>query len=269
MRHSCVPVAVALALLSPAANAVIVRSDRPLSAPEDGFVGRWNGSSAVAIGRHWALTANHVGGLVGHDFTLNGETYEADAIHRNRAADLMLVHLEDELPGWNLITDDVSRGDHVLLGGAGRTNGRLLGSNGYDWNGAYGVTWGENSVEFLARGIIGVRYDVSSRIARGREAGFAINDSGGGLFVVEPDGTISLAGIAISVSQFGRTVNGSWSFSVDLRRHTSWLLSIMGEDEFNEVIGADPDNASEIPSPQTTTMFFALVGASRMVRRRR
>ncbi len=273
MRSVCaLTAAILAALCASPALAVVVRggSANALVAPADGFVGRWNGSSGVAIGRHWAITARHNNGAAGQMFRMDDRDYAVDAIFRHPSADLMLVRTREEMSGWVPITRGVTTGRRVLLGGMGRTAGREAAGAGYDWTGRYAETWGENTIEWTGRNQFAMRYDVN-RAAMAREAGFAMNDSGGGVFTVLPDGSLSLAGVAFQVSRLNYTGAGTWSYAIDLRNYFGWISSLIGDDALAPAaFGDDGQRAgAAIPAPATGGVLLALIGACGVMRRRR
>lgn len=272
MRSVCALSATVLAALcAPPALAVVVRggSANAFVAPADGFIGRWNGSSGVAIGRHWAITAKHNKGSVGQSFRMDDRDYAVDAIFRHPGADLMLVRTREEMSGWVPITRGVSVGQRVLMAGMGRTAGASMPGAGYDWTGRYSETWGENAIEWTGRNQFAMRYDVN-RAAMTREAGFAMNDSGGGVFTLLPDGSLSLAGVAFQVSRLGYTGAGTWSYAIDLRNYFGWISSLVGDDALRPLaVGDEATGWAQIPAPATGGMMLALVGACGAMRRRR
>ncbi len=215
-------------LCAPSALAIVVFGGDGMDAPVNGFVGSWNGSSAVAVGDRWILTAAHVGGRERGRFEMFDERYRGVERFVNHDADLALIRLDDLLPGWHAITGDVSRGDGVLLAGAGRVAGDEV-RGGYEWSRNRELTWGANVVESTWRGRIEVEFDADRRGSVEFEAGFAMNDSGGGVFTVAESGELLLAGVARGVSELGVTRAGSSSFAVLLSDHLDWINSILGE----------------------------------------
>lgn len=226
-RSAAVAASVAFAFV-PNASAIVVFGGQGMDAPDNGFVGSWNGSSAVAVGDRWILTAAHVGGRERGRFEMFDERYRGVERFVNHDADLALIRLNDLLPGWHAITDDISRGDDVLLAGAGRVAGDEV-RGGYEWSRNRELTWGANVVESTRRGRIEVEFDADRRGSVEFEAGFAMNDSGGGVFTVTESGELLLAGVARGVSELGVTRTGSSSFAVLLGEHLDWINSILGE----------------------------------------
>jgi hypothetical protein len=272
-----------LAALPADASAVVVFGAVGMDAPTHGFVGAWNGSTAVAVGDQWILTAAHVGGSVKGRFTLNGEKFRGVERFVNKDADLALVRVDGLLPGWHAITADVSRKDEVLLAGAGRVAGADV-RDGYKWSNTKELTWGANVVESTSRGRITLEFDADRRGALAYEAGFAMNDSGGGVFTVSETGELLLAGIARGVSELNVTRRGSLSYAVLLADHLDWIASILGEQadwyagwlEAQEALlaeaeFAEPDEFGAAIKAQTPApgAFAVLFGAGVFTLRRR
>lgn len=248
--HSYLFAAAAAFIPALAANAVVTVGDG-MERPDNGFVGRFRGASAVAVGEHWILTAAHVGANRSNTFRMNGATYGVESFVRHASADLMLVRLDGPLSGWHSVTGDARAGDRVLLAGVGYTDAA--------WSGERALAWGEN-VLTGANGALSMRFDANPRRALPHEAGFALYDSGGGVFVELADGSLALAGIASSVSHFGRTVDGSMSYAVGLDDYLDWIVQTTnGEAAIARI--------RSIPAPGAACL--ALVGALGGARRRR
>ncbi len=220
--------AIVLAAMPSTASAVVVFGGVGMDAPTNGFVGSWNGSTAVAVGDQWILTAAHVGGRERGRFVMNGERYRGIERFVNEDADLALIRVNDLLTGWHAITDDARRGEDVLIAGAGRVAGDLV-DGGYEWGRDRELVWGANEIESTRYGRISMEFDADRRGSVEFEAGFAMNDSGGGVFTVSDDGELLLAGIARGVSELGVTRRGSMSYAVLLEDHMEWINSIIGE----------------------------------------
>jgi hypothetical protein len=265
--------AVVLAAFPSTASAIVVFGGVGMDAPVNGFVGSWNGSTAVAVGDQWILTAAHVGGRERGRFEMNGERYRGVERFVNAGADLALIRVNDLLSGWHSITDDAGRGDDVLLAGAGRVAGDAV-RDGYEWSRTRGLLWGANEIESTRNGRISMEFDADRRGSVEFEAGFAMNDSGGGVFTVSDEGELLLAGIARGVSELGVTRRGSMSYAVLLEDHMDWIMSIIGEQsdwyagwlEEQALNAALNEVAVETPAPG---VGVALLGGVAIFARRR
>ncbi len=218
--------AAVLSLAAGEAGALVVANNDPMPAPLNGYVGTWNGSSAVCIAPNWIISARHVNGVVGGIFTLRGRQFRAVEIRQHATQDVQLIRVAETLPGYHALATGVSAGQLGILGGWGVTNGNPI-TNGYDWTGPRRETWGANMIEGSGSLWV-VRFDSpTSPAAVPHEAIFAVNDSGGGLFVVAPDGSLQLAGIANSVTGFGQSVYGNAAFCLNLDLVRPWIQSIV------------------------------------------
>lgn len=271
--------AAAVASFTNAASAVVVfgaDSGARMDAPQLGFVGSWNGSSAVAVGDRWIITAAHVGGRAKGTFDLAGERYRGVERVVNVGADLALIRLDRDLPGWHTITSDVSRRDEVLLAGAGRVAGDLVRAETYAWSRERELTWGENVIDRISRGRIEMTFDAGRRGALEFEAGFALNDSGGGVFVVSDEGELLLAGIARGVSELNVTRRGSRSYATLLADHLGWINSILGEQQnffalwldSQDQAGEFVDAIAQAPAPGAGFAILGFCGIFASRRRR-
>lgn len=219
------------ATLTHHADAIVVDPKWELDPPDEGsWIGRWNGSTAVAVGDHWILTARHVGGTEGQKFRMGGQTYTAVELHRHPIEDLLLIRVEEELPGWHRRAISAQAGDRILLGALGRTSGAFLG-DGWDWGGAKREAWGENTIDVAASRIAFMFDHPDSDRALPGEASFALNDSGGGVFTVGRDGELRLAGIASSVAgPWGASIYGvTRSNAVSVLVHNLWISQLIGD----------------------------------------
>ena len=272
--RSCSPAVAASALLALAGAAspacAIVTGDE-MSAPSEGYVGTFNGSSGVAIGAHWFISAKHVGGSVNSMFTMKGVTYRAVQIVQHPTMDIMLVRVAETLPGYHTIAEDadVQSGSPCVLGGWGVTAGDAL-SDGWNWNGPHKETWGANLID-SAGSIISIQFDgPSSGIAVPHEATFAVNDSGGGLFVYGPEGDLRLAGIAVSVTGWGSSRYGNAAFAISLPQLYNWIMPYV--DPSRPLASSVEAPRASLGHPVTTLLFLGTAGSAllgRAGRRRR
>ncbi|TVQ61401.1 MAG: hypothetical protein EA379_06415 [Phycisphaerales bacterium] len=245
------------------AQALIVANE--MQRPDNGFVGRWAGSSAVAVGEHWVLTAAHVGGSVGNNFRMQRRSFEATAMIRHHSADLILVRVAEALPGWHGITGDVSKRDRVVLAGVGHTAGAQVGKHGLDWTGELRAAWGENTIQNVQGDTLAMRYFAKGKKALPHEAAFAYRDSGGGVFLQGADGTLALAGVAVGASDFGRTMHGSMSYALSLGSYLDWIAEATNGEV--DVLGAGRVDgvgyALPAPGGVATLAMLAVLGARR------
>lgn len=229
-RALAILTAAALCALGPArpSAAVIVSDLDPLPTPLNGWVGWWNGSSAVAVGPHWIISAKHVGGSVGQSFIMKGVYYRAVEIRPHTMYDVQIIRVAEDLPGWHRLSENHGLGDPCVLGGFGVTAAAALPDNaGYDWNGQRKETWGANVIEADGN-MLGIRFDAPSNEASvPHEATYGVNDSGAGLFVYGPDGSLRLAGIAVSVTSFGTSPWGCAAFALNVDMFRTWMQPVV------------------------------------------
>lgn len=208
------------------AHAVVCANGDEMAHPSTGgYVGNWNGSSGVCVAPHWVLTAKHVGGSVNGIFSLFGLPYRAVQIVPHPTMDLQLVRVAETLPGFHEIasTDSIEPGLPCVLGGFGVTAGTAL-SDGWNWSQTRKLTWGANTLDGVGA-VLGIQFDNPATSAGvPHEALFAVNDSGGGLFIYGADGSLELAGIAVSVTGWNATRYGNAAFAINVGELTNWLM---------------------------------------------
>jgi hypothetical protein len=220
-------IAVVGSLLYAAKASAVVTAD-PLPLPLNGFVGLFRGSSCVAVGTFWFVTAKHTGDGTGQGILMRGQWYTIIETVPHPTFDVQLLRVAEAVPGFHNVASDVRLGDPCLLGGWGATAGAALPSNtGYDWTGPHTETWGENSIEGEGN-LLAVRFDSpTSNLAVVHEAIFAVNDSGGGLFIPGPGGSLELAGIAISVMGWGSSQYTTAAFCLNIDLFRNWMAPIV------------------------------------------
>lgn len=210
------------------ALAVVSANRDEMTRPEHGWVGRWNGSSAVPIAEHWFITAKHVGGLVNGSITIRGEHYVAAEIVQHPSYDLMLVRTVQPMPGWHELADAdlIASGNLCVIAGYGAVAGDEL-ADGYTWSGVRRETWGANIIE-SAGFLLAISFtNPASPIAVPHESIFAVNDSGGGMFVVDSDGGLRLAGVAVSVTGWGASRWGNSAYALNAAQLRNWIMPII------------------------------------------
>jgi len=218
----------ALAALAYAGHAEGVVTADPMERPSDGWIGAFNGSSCVAVGPYWFVSAKHVGGVVGGYVVMRGIWYRVVEIDEHPTYDVELIRVAEELPGYHHLAEQASLGDPCVLGGLGVTAGAPLpDGSGFDWGGPHEETWGANTIEGDGL-MLSIRFDSPlSSYAVAHEAIFAVNDSGGGLFVYGSDGSLQLAGIAVSVMNWGSAQYGNSAFALSVQLFGNWMMPIV------------------------------------------
>jgi len=201
-----------------------------LPAPQNSYVGMWNDSTGVAIGSHWVVSAAHVGGGVGTPFVMDGVTYTAKAVYfAPPGTDLMLIELNEALPGWHVIADTVAAGTNVEVCGFGYRAGEQI-PLGYLWSSERGETWGANRIDYLNSGALSMRFDRQGQGGVVGECGAATFDSGGGVFVRTESGALRLVGIVNSITgSLGSTAYGNRTYAVNLTTQDAFVQATIGD----------------------------------------
>ncbi|HBS28476.1 MAG TPA: hypothetical protein DEB06_03270 [Phycisphaerales bacterium] len=217
----------AISLVQPSAEALIVVGGS-LPRPDGAWVGRWNGSSGVAIGSRWVVSAGHVRGGAGSLFVMDGVSYPAKAVYFATGADLMLIELHDTLPGWHVIADSLVPGTRVQMNGFGLVNGTVLAA-GIQWGTTTAESWGENILDIVAPSYVSSRFDRLSNGGLPAECAAATFDSGGGMFVRTESGSLRLVGIITSVDgSVGVTSYGNRTYGVNMTTQTAFVAGVVG-----------------------------------------
>lgn len=261
----------AIAVASCAAPAFAIAVFENSSAhPDNAYVGRWNGGSAVAIGQRFIITAAHNRGNLRDSFLLGGVEYGAAAIHRHASADLMLIELDTDLPGHHeLASGAPGVGDRVLVAGTGLT--ASASEDGVaGWTGRRGSLWGTNDIAAATGRHYEITFDAD---AGGTEAIFTRFDSGGGLFVEAEDGSIRLAGLAIGASSRpGATSIGDTGYALRLDRFSGFLnrfdLEGVGYDTPGTGAAASELLARLAPAPGFASLALPAAAFGLLLRRR-
>jgi len=208
------------------ANGVIV-SGEAMAQPAAGWVGSFNGSSCVAVGKHCFVTARHVGGGPGNIVVMRGQIYSVTEVIPHPSYDCQIVRVAEELPGFHTIASGIELGDACILGGWGVTAEATLPNNaGYDWAGPHEETWGANTLSSVGPLLVITFDSPASTSAVPHEATFAVNDSGAGVFVYAADGSLELAGIAVSVMSWGSSPWGCSAFAFNLDTVRNWIAPL-------------------------------------------
>lgn len=208
------------------ADAVITGDPSPL--PLNGFVGLFRGSSCVAVGNFWFVTAKHTGDGTGQAILMRGQWYTVLETIPHPNFDVQLLRVAEAVPGYHRFASEVHYGDPCVLAGWGATAGASLPNNtGFDWTGPHAETWGENTIDGEGS-LLAVRFDApTSSAAVAHEAVYAVNDSGGGLFLPGPGGSLELAGIAVSVMGWDSAPYGTAAFCLNIDLFRNWMAPIV------------------------------------------
>lgn len=239
----------AITLLAAPAHA-IVNTGAIMDNPADAVIGRWNGSTGIAVDEHWVLTALHVKGNPNrHDFRHRGVDYDADLRITHGSTDLAMIRLVDPLPNHHRVSSTLDLWQRVVIGGMGVTGDA---STNFQWTGPRVERWGANVVNRMYADRLGVMID-GGQDADHYEAGFAQYDSGAGAFLEADDGSLELVGIALSASRLGETRVGDYYLLVDVTQHIDWI---------NGVMAAHPIDDPDVPAPPTIALAALAILAS-------
>ncbi|MEI7851964.1 MAG: trypsin-like serine protease [Kiritimatiellales bacterium] len=216
------------------------------------YIYNYKGSSAVAVGPHWLLTAAHVADDGGTGMlTINGTNYYQQEIifhaaandpeHANKA-DLALVRFDKEFPGYYPLytnkvfpTQSLKRLNAVMVGYG--VTGAVYSTyyTASAWNDpSSGIKrWGSQKID----GIDTANYDAGGGVTYNDgikmmfsssdtpyEAGAGVFDSGGGTFVTN-GGVWKLAGI--NTVLYGDGVTNTGTFAVSVPAYETWATNVM------------------------------------------
>ncbi len=224
----------------------------PADDPGWGNVGFRAGTSAVYLGDGWVLTARHSGfGPVEFD-AKSYEPVQSSLIQLDvpdgsgRKADLILFRLDPapDLPTLELADTSPAAGtEAVLVGfGSGRAAPVARGNAvGFRIDGRRGRRWGTNRVDPGRMEVPGPNkvetrcFGMSFRHGGSdHEAHATVGDSGGAVFVKEPDGW-RLTGLILSVQKFPgqdpeEVLFGNSTLAADLSLYTPQIEAALGRD---------------------------------------
>ncbi len=219
-------------LAGPSHGIVVVNSEPLTQPPEYGVdaqgwhaTGTWNNFAATAISPNHIITARHTGGSLAEDvFILDGVEYTAIARHlAPNNADLSIWEIDPSqtIETYVPIYDGPSPvGESAVLIGSGRRKADPVRADGMAWDGGWELvrgssgtmTWGTNQVDAIVtdnRGNEFLAFDFD--FGTSYEEGIPVlGDSGGGAFVILPNGSYALAGVHVSaLFQFSRDPEGT------------------------------------------------------------
>ncbi len=243
-----------------AANALaIVVQDYPVSetAPDGldwSYVYDYKGSSAVAVGGSWILTAGHVADDEGSgSLSIGGHTYTQQEVVYHDEADLALVRYDMAFQGHYTLYTGGLVGIQVLLVGSGNTG--TVSTDYWTMSGTgRGIKrWGSQTIDrtrinqYYAGGMVGftqnygfwMDFDLGNT---SHEAGTASGDSGSGVFYND-GGVWKLAGINTAVSGSGGQYDSTFAMSIPY--YYSWIADTITATPDDDADGDGLTNAEE------------------------
>ena len=210
------------------------------------YVYNYNGSSAVAVGGSWLLTAAHVADDGNGSVSADGTTYYPLETVYHTEADLALVRLDKAFPGFyplyiGGLVDDPKL--EVLLVGYG-TMGTVRDFSWTDNGSGRGIKrWGSQEIDRTET----FHYQVGSILRKSSgfwmdfnlvntmyEAGVGEGDSGGGAFYND-EGVWKLAGI----NTIRQTTAGGYkrTFSISMPDYSDWVMATIPEPVAMSMLG--------------------------------
>lgn len=213
-------------------------------------VHNYKGSSAVAVGGYWILTAAHVAieGGTGA-LSIDGATYNQQEIVYHGSADLALVRYDKAFPGYyplytgNLLPQDTDPKLSVLMVGYG-TIGSVFSTFWTDSGAGRGTRrWGSQEIDntaikrykvgdaFTANNGFWMDFDLGNTVY---EAGAGSGDSGGGTFYND-GGIWKLAGINTLIAGSGGEYSAT--FAVSMPDYASWVVETIPEPGIASLMG--------------------------------
>jgi hypothetical protein len=219
-------------------SAIVVEDYAAAEAPPPdldwNYVYNYKGSSSVAVGGGWLLTAGHVADDGGSgSISADGTVYQQQEIVMHPSADLALVRYDKAFPGsYELYTGNLPLTfEHdklpVYMVGYGVTGD--VYSDYWSRNGSGRGTrrWGSQEIDIALDDEFWMYFDEGHTTY---EAGAGDGDSGGGVFYMEGD-TWKLAGINVAIKSkpgtsglgFDRTV------AVSMPYYADWVMDTIPE----------------------------------------
>lgn len=172
--------------------------------------GQWGNFTGTIISKNTFITAAHVGGQVGDYFTYGGRRYQTTAMYDDPQSDLRIWGIRARLTSaapLQIQQNEVGKGMLVFGRGTQRGDEVVVNSQlkGWLWGEDDHVqSWGKNIVNGVASGladdqttnVAGVKlywnFDLNGI---SHEGGLSLGDSGGGVFMKDPQGAWRLAGV--------------------------------------------------------------------------
>ena len=213
--------------------------------------GQFGDFLATPIASNYFITAKHIGGTVGQTFILNGTTYTTTAVFPDPSSDLQIWQISGTFPSYAPIYSSAP-GTEVNLSlvvfgrGTHRGSPVYVGTDshlgGWLWGNSDGVQrWGTNVVGSIVSDptygqLLRAPFDAN---AGPNEAHLSSGDSGGGVFVLNPNSdTWELAGINLAVDgPFSTSSTGTNPFNAAMFDSTGLLTQ---DDQGNWITAPNP-----------------------------
>lgn len=182
------------------------------------YEGLWGSYLGTAVAPQFFLAAQHIGGVTGQVFVLNGFVYHTIAFFDDTSSDLRLWQIAETFPNFApLYTNANEVGEHCVVFGRGTQRGTAVivsgVTNGWQWGAGDGVErWGENDVASTVTGgatLGDFLYATFDRGGNSNECDLSVGDSSGAMFI--QNGSVwQLAGIHYGVDgPFSNAVDGT------------------------------------------------------------
>jgi len=188
--------------------------------------GNWGNFLGVPIAKNHFVAASHIGGGVGQNFTLNGNTHKVTAVYNDPNSDLNVYKVDKSFSSWAaLYNGSTEVGKTAMLFGRGTQKGAevKVGSTrkGWKWGAADKLkSWGRNKVRSTVNGgsglgsVLGFTFDRTSSSGGDKvdqEGIFSAGDSSGAVFI-NSSNKWYLAGVIYSVETPYKTSSSGSTF---------------------------------------------------------
>ena len=199
------------------------------------YVYNYKGSSAVAVGANWLLTARHVADDGGNgSISVDGTVYTQQEMVLQASADLGLIRNDKTFPGfYPLYTDGLLFNPKLIVHLVGYgTIGSVYAAGWTDSESGRGTRrWGTQEINAAAVDGFWMSFGLGDTVY---EAGSGAGDSGGGVFY-DDDGIWKLAGIITKRVQVDDQYKST--FAVGMGDYADWIAATIPEPAMTRLIG--------------------------------